>query len=373
MIDQAASEIHINSNKISDHYVNNRRQSLASTFGRAQSLMYSDEMHDELFDLPSPGQQMAHRQGMDEAINAAQEKIAVIKTAPARERPRRSVPEVLTMAMSAKRHSVEKKHIADPRVAVDAVESSTEENFPMKDSPPPKPDDQAKLPIRSSAKHSTTTPARKSFTTSARPVPTVVTTRPSKASLPPGSYSGASDAPPSPTSSSSASSPKPTTSQKLTRTSPTAPDKIPAAAPPIPTSRALEPSHSHSYFSDLLHFKPFHRRTPQPSSTDDPTADSTTAIDPLVAAAKAAVRPTITAHPSPYRHAPAAPQSLFFAEHVDAGVLDRAKEVKAAMRKEKVRAVQEAAAVVEREVRRARRESAGGGQGKVAARKGWFG
>lgn len=371
LIDQAAGEIRFNSNKISDQFVNQRRQSLAAAVGREQSLMNSDEVHETLFDMPGPAEQIAHRQGMEEALDAARGHMETAKK-------NQSAPDSSKQQSAAGKPAVgSNRPKTRERAALNVRQEAANRTTLPSNQQATKPQSQT---MQDKAMQTPSTVKDQSSSKSTRPIPAVITTRPTRKEPTPQTespnVSSAQNAPPAP------SGVRPTIEVQ---------QPAPVVPTPTPTPRALPPAtpqaqpEHHSYFHDLLAYNPFHRRTPQPPLPPDPTGDSFEAMNPLVAASKAAIPSPITKQPSPYRHAPAVPTDLFSAQHTDPGVREQAQMVRAAMRMERGKTVQEAAAL-EREARRLRRESLVGsaaaaaapgagaaqGKGKAPVKKGWL-
>lgn len=382
MIDQAAGEIHLESQKSPTQYMTNRRQSLATTVGRGQSLVDNEELPMSLCDMPSPGQQSAHRQGMNAALKTAKQQMESVKGSTPLER--QSVPANL-LQTTMPSHVQTLKEADNSLVATPKPAPFVRKVQPALQSP-------------SLSGEQPKTPPTYEPTTSAKAsgsVPTLATTQPASSGRPSvASVEPAFERPPA-ARITLVAEPLPANGEPPETDDPTkAAIKQPSlsiiqpmsATKQTPTPRALDSaSQTHSYFPNFLSFNPFHRRTPQPSTSSDLTANSTLgdsieATNPLTAASKLATRPAITMQANPYRHAPTAPMDMYFAQHADPGVKEQAQVIRAAMRMEKSKAVQEAAAA-ERMARRFSRESAGPGgsgggrkhEGAGDMKKGWFG
>lgn len=377
MIDLTAGEIHLSNNvDAADQDADRRRPGLGTTIGRKQSLMHSDEMHDTFFDLPSPGEQLAHRQSIGETMDAAKQTMAAKK----------SMPKKQSVSMDVRRTTTTKvpanvKQRVDDRPITTLMPASAQVSRLPRRAAQPRADDVPKTTSSTKAPPPVT---------AAAPLPMLVTKDPTVVDSSPSSDVARFETPPAATT---AQPPEPTRAPPTfapptdaTISSSAEEPSTSTAAPATSTPRALNnpppsPQAHHSYFPNLLAFNPFHLRIPHPSragSSDNIDAGDTTTVNPLLAASKALAPPAIATQASPYHHAPEAPLNLFSAQRDDPSVRERAQIVRAAMRMEKRRAVQEAAAM-EREARRARRESAaavaGAAKAKAAGsgKKGWFG
>ena len=378
MIDQTAGEIFLDSNTNADRYVHHQRQSLATTVGRQQSLMHSDEMHGAVFDLPSPAQQVVHRQSIGEQLSAVRERMAAMKAAQVKAQSNsisnRSVPAARPTVPIAREEIPEDAFIATvPEPAAVSRFSNPEKSS---ETTSPAAMEHASSNIRSMPSSSHTN----SLVHSARGVPSIITTGPSTLD----STSQLSGPPLAGTSQSTTTQPATPVDSPERAPGPSValptedqPASTPAATP---TPRAPDAtSQHHSYFPNLLTFNPFHRRTPQgsSSSSDHNDSGSEVPLNPLTAAAKAIAPLPITAQANPYHHSPTAPLGLYIAEHTDPAVQERAQVIRAAMQMERKKMLQEQAAALERETRRARRQSGAiataAGKAAGGMRKGWFG
>lgn len=136
-----------------------------------------------------------------------------------------------------------------------------------------------------------------------------------------------------------------------------------SAAPAPPAPNVEEPSH-HNIFHYL---NPFHRKTPSTTLALTPAHSPKHAATPLPVALPTqqlthlandavSVLPTrhrIMSNPNPYHHAPAIPRDIDSAQWADAKVREQQQVTRNAMRMDKDKVVQEAAAI-ERDLRRKR-------------------
>ena len=312
MIGQAASEIRSNSGKIGNRYVS--RRDFATSQDR-HSLLSSEEFERLVLgdkDGARPEQRLVERQVVDEHY--------------------RDLHERLTNASSSRESSIRAERGAAAPVTPQSSASGT----------------------RSIYESALATPSARALPTNQRrSMPAITRT---KAPVPPSSAAEEHKIP------SPFQTPPPEwpTLHHFAERS----DLPTSEVDPIPTfprpKVAAQESHHRSWFSHCGR-----RRTPHAAPAQAQNQPSTS----LGQQALAPEPPVpITALPNPYHHAPTVPLDINYAAWVDDKVREQQQVIRAAMRMQKNRTPQEAAAAVERETRRMRSIVAG----KEKGRREWF-
>lgn len=348
LIAQTANDIRLDSHdsgprpEDADHFASHRRDNFGATFGRSQSLLYDGEMPKTLFNLPSSGEQAAHRQSLGETIETAQQTISAAGT--------------------RKRPSTEAKTLEHIAKAATAATSASDTALPFTPASkvsqlPPRRESRPRLATAVSV-----TPNANTQTSKSAPVDTQLADHDSETRL---QEDIAFTTPPA-EASAALGQPDITTGKLASTTNQGKVDQhqetvaTPATLTPRAVKHTAEGPQPHSYFPTFLtsNLLPCRRRIPNPSSeakSDNAHSSvGTTRSSTKVTASPAPslpspskpveTAPSMPAVSSPYPHAPSAPLNLRFAQHEDPGIRERKEVVRAAMR-------------MERETRKARRES----------------
>lgn len=316
MIDQAANEIHLNTGKLTEHYV--RRRDV--TGADRHSLLSSTEFDDVMNGSPSPTQGLVSRQSMDEQYRNLHEHL-----------------------MNAARKNLIKSANVEPPGGRQPQQDTSKAN--------------GQQLAQLSSKPAT-------MDKQGNGVPSIIRTRPTLQRVEP----KANDISPVQT---------PPPEQPSIHHATELADLPAASAPSSPTPKVQEAIKHHNPFHSWLNpfyhhnLKPVPAESPkqsQPASPLSPTptppssffAGFPTRTNPELPTPTPSV-PDITSHPNPYHHSPAAPPRLNYGEWASQKAREHQQVIKDAIRMKNNNAVQEASAV-ERELRRQR--SALGGERK---------
>ncbi len=328
LIDEAANDIHTHVGRVGEHYVSR------PDYGQMNrnSLLGHSDFNAVMGHHPPAVQGLVDRQGIDEHYRALHERLA---DAWRRESVKRSDA---TLAVP--------KAVPTRRPVVNQAETT-------------------KAPAPSGSKLAI--PERTS-------PPRIITTRPT---LP---QAGMKSAEVSPKQTPPPEHPALHHAAELTQT-----PKLSGTFPKTP------PPPHHSAFGFLNPFNRHPTPTPTTKPTSPPTPSpplipqspptpATTRIRPADESPPATTPQPISAAATPYHHAPHTPLDLSHAAYSDPKVREQQQVIRAAMRMEKGRAVQEASSAMEREARRKRSLAQSPGQTGQASkatgaggRRGWFG
>ena len=316
MIDQAANEIHTSTGKIAEHYVGRR------DFGAEDrhSLLSGSEFDEVVHDDERPSHGLVSRQSIDEQYRTLHEMLSG------------SQPKS-TGQQAAKATSVVQE------------QANTVKPTATGEMKPP----------------ASTQPASKPTGN----IPKILTTQPT---LPPAAPFKSQDVSP-------AQTPPPV--HPSLHHAPELSDaaKKPSATPSTVKTPSNPTTHHHTLFSNLLN--PFHHTKPStptkhsPANNPIPPTPSTAAAPPtpLREDSPSATTPQpISTHPAPYHHAPHTPLDAAHAAYTDPKVREQQQVIRAAMRMERDKKMQDAASAAAAVEREARRRSLGGrGRGGAPA------